>query len=61
MNYTMIYTKTYTVNIEAESLDQAVEQWEEMDLEASESGHEPPVLYAVEYQNANGYPSRTYY
>lgn len=54
MKYTVIYTKTYSVDVEAEDEDKAVKIWEDMDLDAIEFEEPSPILQAVEWTDANG-------
>jgi hypothetical protein len=56
MKYTVIYTKTYSVDIEANNEDHAVELWEDMDLDEHEHDYEPAELrlQSVCWDDANG-------
>jgi hypothetical protein len=54
MKYTVCYTKTYSVEIDADSVDSAVEIWEDMDLDAIEFEEPSPEIQHVEWQDSNG-------
>jgi hypothetical protein len=59
MKHTVIYTRTYSVEVEADDSDHAITLWEGMDLDpAQDGGH--LELQLVEWQQAGEWHS-TYY
>lgn len=54
MKYTVIYTQTHSVEIEAENEEAAVRVWEDMDLDAIEKNEHSPMLQLIEWQSENG-------
>jgi hypothetical protein len=61
MKYSICYTKTYYVEVEADSPDGAVAKWEELDLDAIEFEEPSADLQRVEWCDKNGAPHFIYY
>jgi hypothetical protein len=56
MKYSVVYTRTFSVDIESDSEEEAVELWEDMDLDKLEAGAGTPnpVLCSVEWTEPGG-------
>jgi hypothetical protein len=56
MKYTVIYTQTHSVEIEAENEEAAVRVWEDMDLNAIQlqAGSPSPMIQLIEWQSEDG-------
>lgn len=61
MDFSICYTKTFTVTLDAEDLDSAIEAWEELDLDLMEDRGASPVLCNVEWVDADGKPHAAFY
>jgi len=61
MKYTLCYTKTFSVEVDADSVDNAVEIWEDLDLDAIEDKGTSAELMHVEWHDENGAPHSIYY
>ena len=61
MKYTIGYTKTYHVEIDANDPDHAIEIWEDMDLDAVELSKGPAAeIQNVAWIDENGKPQAIY-
>ena len=59
MEYSVLYTKSYVVKVEANSFDEAKAKWEDMDLDFMQENH--TTLDSIELRDDSGNLSVQFY